>query len=171
MWERELEKPWAPVRVLREPGIFGSHPLCPLPRPLPTGNDPGRGGETGKSSRAGSRPPPFATPRPSFLPSPEAKSRALGLSLLRSPRRGGGQQWPALRPDVGGREVHKGAPSACVPSGFAVPGADQARPGMDQAKDPDEGPRQRAGPGRGRPGARRGSDDESGRAGEPKSLS
>lgn len=163
--------PWAPVRVLREPGIFSSHPLCPLPRPLPTGNDPGRGGETGKSSRAGSRPPPFATPRPSFLPSPVAKSRALGLSLLRSPRRGGGQQWPALRPDVGGREVHKGAPSACVPSGFAAPGADQARPGMDQAKDPDEGPRQRAGPGRGRPGAWRGSGDESERAGEPKSLS
>lgn len=131
--------PWAPVRVLREPGIFGSHPLCPLPRPLPTGNDPGRGGETGKSSRAGSRPPPFATPRPSFLPSPVAKSRALGLSLLRSPRRGGGQQWPALRPDVGGREVHKGDPSACVPSGFAAPRGRSGAPRDGSGKGPGRG--------------------------------
>lgn len=87
--------------------------------------------------------------------SPEAKSPALGLRLLWSPRRGGGQQWLALRPDVGSREVYKGAPRACAPSGFAAPRADEAHSWANQAKDLGEGPRRRAGPGRGRPGARR----------------
>ena len=41
----------APAWVFREPGISGFHLLCPLSRPLPAGNDPGRGGETGKSSQ------------------------------------------------------------------------------------------------------------------------
>lgn len=87
-----MRSPRAPAWVFREPGSSGFHPLGLLPRPLPAGNDPGRGGETGKSSRDLRGPPP-STPRPSFLPGPKAKTPALGLCLLRSPRRGGG--WAA----------------------------------------------------------------------------
>lgn len=43
--------PRAPARVFREPGISDFHPLSLLPRPLPAGKDPGKGGETEKSSR------------------------------------------------------------------------------------------------------------------------
>lgn len=164
----DWRSPRALVRVLREPGIFASHPLCPLPRPLPTGNDPGRGGETGKSSRAGSRPPPFPTPRPSFLPSPEAKSPALGLLLLRSPRRGGGQQWPALRPDVGGREVHKGFPERASPLASLPPGPIRRAPGWIRQRTRAKGHDRELG--------RAGGVQEPGeaavvRAGEPKSVS
>lgn len=112
----DARSPRAPAGAFREPGISDSHPLCLLPRPLPAGKDPGKGGDTGKAPGTSRGHPLRSAPRPSFLPGPKLKSPASGLSLLRSPRGGGGQRWPALRPDVGGGEVHSGArPRACVP--------------------------------------------------------
>lgn len=90
MWERGLEKPEGPVQYSGNTAssvlIRSAHYLVPsLPGMTREGEE-----KPGKAPELYRGPHPFHTPRPSFLPSPEAKSLALGLCLLWSPRRGGG---------------------------------------------------------------------------------
>lgn len=130
------EKPEGP-----SPGIPGTWdfrlPSAQSPTSSPPCRErPGKGRGNREKLPGLARATPSTPPRPFFLPDPKLKSPALGLSLLRSPRRGGGATasgGPRCAQMLAAVKSTKG-PSRVRPSGFAgAPALPPVHPRVDPA--------------------------------------